>query len=75
MVAGDSTHRMGDIEGAAVEAQHVAFSYGRVKVLEALSLTVSPGMIFGLLGANGSGKTTLIRILVGLLKLQSGTVR
>ena len=42
------------------EAQDVEFSYGRLKVLDGLSLQVSTGEIFGILGASGSGKTTLI---------------
>ena len=50
------------------------FSYGKLKVLEGLTLTVSTGEIFGILGANGSGKTTLLRLLVGLLRPQLGVV-
>ncbi|MBI4329442.1 MAG: ABC transporter ATP-binding protein [Chloroflexi bacterium] len=50
------------------------FRYGRLRVLDDLSLQVPGGTSFGLLGPNGSGKTTLIRLLVGRLKPHSGSV-
>jgi ABC-2 type transport system ATP-binding protein len=58
----------------AVLLQSVSFGYGKRTVLDELSLTVSRGSIFGLLGANGAGKTTLIRLLVGLARPRSGNV-
>ena len=62
---------MGGDRGPVFEAQDVEFSYGRLKVLDGLSLQVSPGEIFGILGASGYGGTTLIR----LLALAAATVR
>ena len=47
---------------------------GAVKAVDALNLTVKPGEIFGFLGPNGAGKTTTIKMLVGLLKPDSGRV-
>jgi len=61
-----------DTEMAAV-AKDLAFSYNAVKALDGLTLGIPEGLSFGLLGPNGAGKTTLIRVLVGLLKPQSGT--
>ncbi len=61
--------------GLAVEVDKVSFSYSRLKVLDGLSLEVPRGLSFGLLGPNGAGKTTLIRLLVGLLRPRSGTIR
>ena len=58
-----------------IDAQDIVFSYGSREVLKGLTLTVQPGEIFGMLGANGSGKTTLIRILVGTLKPDAGSIR
>lgn len=48
------------------------FNRGRVKALQNVSLTVTPGKIFGLLGPNGAGKTTFIKILLGLQRADSG---
>ncbi len=58
--------------GLAIEIDKVAFHYGALKVLDGLELKVPTGISFGLLGPNGAGKTTLIRLLVGLLKPESG---
>ena len=44
-------------------------------VIKNLSLTVNPGEVFALVGPNGAGKTTTIRVLMGLTKATSGTVR
>ena len=46
--------------------------FGRTKALEAVSLEISPGVVFALLGENGAGKTTLIRILTGFLQPDYG---
>ena len=61
--------------GAAVEVDKVSFNYEKIKALDELSLQIPVGISFGLLGPNGAGKTTLIRLLVGLLKLKSGSVQ
>jgi len=59
-------------EAPPFEARDIAFSYGSLQVLNGLSLSVSRGEIFGVLGATGAGKTTLMRLLMGLLKPSSG---
>jgi len=64
-----------ELTGLAVEINKVSFSYNSIKALNELSLQVPTGISFGLLGPNGAGKTTLIRLLVGLLKPNSGDVR
>ena len=58
-----------------VDAQNIMFSYGSRDILKALTLTVNRVEIFGMLGDNGAGKTTFIRILVWMLKLNSGSIR
>jgi ABC-2 type transport system ATP-binding protein len=58
-----------------VEAQHLVKCYGDKPAVDDVSLGVRPGEIFGFLGPNGAGKTTTIRMIVGLLKPTSGTVR
>ncbi len=64
-------------EGAqlAVEIRDLAKSFGRTKALDGLDLTVAPGDITGFLGPNGAGKSTTLRVLLGLLRANSGTVR
>jgi len=59
-----------------LELQRVSKSYskGKVKAVDDLSLVVLPGEIFGFLGPNGAGKTTTIKMIVGLLKPDTGTI-
>jgi ABC-2 type transport system ATP-binding protein len=59
----------------AVAVHELSFAFGTRPVLKKLTVSVSAGIAFGMLGANGSGKTTLVRILAGLLKPASGNVR
>lgn len=59
----------------AIEVDKVSFTYEKLKALDELSLIIPAGISFGLLGPNGAGKTTLIRLMVGLLKPQSGSVK
>jgi daunorubicin resistance ABC transporter ATP-binding subunit len=59
----------------AIEARGVEKSFGGVRALRGVDLTVRPGMLAALLGPNGAGKTTLVRILATLLRQDSGTVR
>src|SRR6478609_9282321 len=59
----------------AVEIRGLSKSFGRTKALDGLDLTVAPGDITGFLGPNGAGKSTTIRVLLGLLRADSGTVR
>lgn len=57
-----------------IEVDHVSFSYGNGDVLKDITLEVHQGDYLGVIGENGSGKTTLLRIMLGLLKPDSGTV-
>lgn len=59
-----------------IELRHVSKSYnkGKVKAVDDLDLIIQPGEIFGFLGPNGAGKTTTIKLIVGLLKPDSGAV-
>ncbi len=62
------------IERTAVSIGKVNFNYGRLRVIDDLTLEIAPGQAFGLLGPNGAGKTTLIRIMTGLLTPDKGKV-
>ena len=67
---GDSQTRM----PSALSALHVQKSYGRRRVVDDVSVSVSEGEVVGLLGANGAGKTTTFYILVGLENTEAGSV-
>jgi ABC-2 type transport system ATP-binding protein len=58
-----------------IEFTHVTRSYSGKVAVDDLSLSVPSGEIFALLGANGAGKTTTIKLLTGLLRPDSGTIR
>ncbi len=59
----------------SVEIHGLSKSFGHTKALDGLNLTVSPGDVTGFLGPNGAGKSTTIRVLLGLLRADGGTVR
>jgi ABC-2 type transport system ATP-binding protein len=61
--------------GQAIEIAGLTKSFGRAKALDGLDLSVRSGEVHGFLGPNGSGKTTTIRVLLGLLRADGGTVR
>src|SRR5712692_5739537 len=58
-----------------IEIRNLTKKYGTFTAVDEISLTVSPGEIYGFLGPNGAGKTTTIRILAGLSLPTSGVVR
>jgi ABC-2 type transport system ATP-binding protein len=57
----------------AIEASSLTRRFGEFVAVDAISLKVEKGEIFGFLGANGAGKTTAMRIFCGLLEPTSGT--
>ena len=59
----------------AIETSGLTKRYGRALALDRLDLAVRPGEVHGYLGPNGAGKSTTIRILLGLARATSGTVR
>lgn len=60
---------------SVVDIKDLRKAFGHVHALNGLDLTVHKGDIYGFLGPNGSGKSTTIRILLSLVRSDSGTVR
>ncbi|HWD03836.1 MAG TPA: ABC transporter ATP-binding protein [Amycolatopsis sp.] len=60
---------------AAIEIRDLRKSFGHTQALDGLDLTVETGEVHGFLGPNGAGKTTTLRVLLGLLRADSGEMR
>lgn len=58
-----------------VDVSELTRRFGARMALASVSLSLSRGAVYGLVGANGAGKTTLIKHLLGLLRAESGSVR
>jgi len=58
----------------AIVVSGLVKNFGTTRALNGLDLTVETGEVYGFLGPNGSGKTTTIRILLGLLRADAGSV-
>ncbi len=59
----------------AVETEQLTRYYGQNKAIIDLSMSILDGEIFGFIGPNGAGKTTTIRLLLGLIKPNSGVAK
>lgn len=60
---------------SALFAEQVTKRFGGLTALDAVSLTVEPGEVHGLIGPNGSGKTTLLNLFSGFYQVDDGSVR
>lgn len=69
-----STDRRPDVRAVALRASEISGGYGKISVVDRVSLSVESGKGVALLGPNGAGKSTLLRILAGALPLRSGEV-
>ena len=58
----------------AIKVEHLSKSYGNLRVIDNLNLSVKSGTVYGLLGANGAGKSTTIECVLGIKKADTGTV-
>lgn len=58
-----------------IEVNNISFSYNDHEVLNNITLAIHSGDYLGVVGGNGAGKTTLIKIILGLLKPSSGSVK
>jgi hypothetical protein len=58
-----------------VDARGLVKSFGKTQALAGLDLEVARGEVHGFLGPNGAGKSTTLRVLLGMLRIDAGTVR
>jgi len=59
---------------ALLRLRNVTFSYGGARLIDSVSLDIQPGERIGLMGRNGAGKSTLMRLLLGSLQPDDGTI-
>lgn len=60
---------------AAIQVDAIEYAYGAKKAVRGISFQVAPGEVFGFLGPNGAGKSTTIKMLIGQLPPQAGSIR
>jgi lipopolysaccharide export system ATP-binding protein len=66
---------MNEVDSTLLRVENVTKVYGRRRVVDGISLEVRRGTVVGLLGRNGAGKTTTFRMVIGLVRPNSGSVR
>ena len=67
--------RLIETKNPILSIRNLRRSFGRVVAVDGLDLDVEEGEIYGFLGVNGAGKTTTIRMLMGIVAPDSGTIR
>src|SRR5215813_5260409 len=60
---------------SAISISGLVKTFGPTRALDGLDLEITPGEVHGFLGPNGAGKTTTIRVLLGLLRADAGSVQ
>ena len=58
-----------------IKLDSLSLSFGKLKILDKINLTVNEGQIVGLLGPNGAGKSTIFNLITGLIKPDFGTIK
>jgi ABC-2 type transport system ATP-binding protein len=61
------------VDGVAIEVRNLTKRYGTVSAVDGISFEVKKGEFFGFLGPNGAGKTTTVRMLTGVIRVDSGS--
>lgn len=57
-----------------IRIKNISKSFGTIKAVNQIDLTIQNGLVFGMLGTNGAGKSTLLRMMAGILKPDSGQI-
>ena len=57
-----------------IQVKNISKSFGDIKAVDQISLTIPNGIVFGMLGTNGAGKSTLLRMISGVLKADQGQI-
>ena len=58
-----------------LEADRLSITFGGVRAIDGVSISIAPGQVFSIIGPNGSGKTTLINLVSGIYTPQDGVIR
>jgi branched-chain amino acid transport system ATP-binding protein len=58
-----------------LEAENLAITFGGVRAIDGVSISIASGQVFSIIGPNGSGKTTLINLVSGIYLPQDGVIR
>src|SRR6202008_2040098 len=64
-----------DVAEAVLELRSISKSFGAIRALSDVDLSLEPGEVLGLMGDNGAGKSTLVRIMAGNFSPSSGEMR
>ena len=59
---------------AMLEVKNIGISFGGLKAVDNVSLTIEKGQLYGLIGPNGAGKTTIFNLLTGVYKADHGSI-
>ena len=61
--------------GSIISAENLVKNFGKVRALDGVNLEIGEGEVYGFIGPNGAGKSTALRILIGMLKPDSGRAK
>ena len=63
------------MENITISINDLSFSFDKTPILEDVNLQIEKGQFIGFIGPNGGGKTTLLKLIIGLLQSQTGTIK
>ena len=75
MPGSDNPNTAASAPAPIVEVDNVSMRFGTLEAVSGVSFSVTAGSIFGFVGSDGAGKTTLLRMIAGMLRPSSGSIR